>query len=160
MSAVEEAKALAARHEMLNLAIDLANRVHAGQVDKGCKPYILHPLRVMMKMDTIDEMIVAVLHDVVEDTEFAIAEGGLVEEGIDRALAKEVMILSRVPGELYDDFIERVATSPLATKVKIADLLDNCDITRLDCLTHSSAARLMRYHKALNRLGGLKCLKS
>ena len=111
-------------------AIALACKAHAEQVDKAGAPYILHPLRLMLRCTDPDAQIVAVLHDVVE----------------------AVDCMTRRPSESYEDFIERLAPNPLARAVKIQDLLDNLDTTRLPTLRDEQVARLPRYHASLRRL--------
>ena len=110
----------------LDRAIQIACNVHMGKKDLAGKPYILHPLRVMLQMDTELEMIIAVLHDVIED-------GGSLEFHLARFSYKVVMTvetLSRRKGEPYEDYIKRVSKSRIATKVKLADLEDNLDPVR------------------------------
>lgn len=129
----------------LNKAIDIANHAHAGQFDKGGKPYILHPLRVMMAMDGDDERIVAVLHDVVEDSCWLLE--ALIEQGLRPDLAEAVDALTHRDGEPYmASYIERVAANPLARKVKLADLADNLSPSR--ALPGSEAASWGRRHRA------------
>jgi (p)ppGpp synthase/HD superfamily hydrolase len=111
---------------MLDKAIQLACKVHDGQKDLAGKPYILHPLRVMMKMKTELEMVVAVLHDVIEDghsKEFYLA-------GFPNNVVIAVYALSRGKKETYEDYIKRVSKHKLATKIKHADLDDNLDPER------------------------------
>ncbi|MDQ0319993.1 hypothetical protein QO002_002131 [Pararhizobium capsulatum DSM 1112] len=108
----------------LNTAIQVATAAHAGQVDKSGQPYILHPLRVMLAMETEDERIVAVLHDILEDTPVT-ANDLYWEHGFKPHVVEAVFALSRKPGEDYPDFIRRLAVNPLARSVKIADIKDN-----------------------------------
>ena len=115
---------------MLDKAIALAIEVHNGQKDLAGEPYILHPLRVMMKMKTELEMVVAVLHDVVEDghsLKFHLA-------GFPNEVIIAVYALSRGKRgsnkESYEDYIKRVSKHKLATKIKLADLYDNLDPER------------------------------
>ena len=110
-------------------AILLAVKNHKGQIDKAGQPYILHPLRLILKMDTEEERIVAVLHDIIEDTPVTINE--LQEKGFSERIVDAVVCLTKKDGERYNEYIERVATNPLAKKVKLADLEDNINLTRL-----------------------------
>lgn len=113
----------------LDDAIQIAVEVHAGQLDKGGAAYILHPLRVMMGMDTDQERIVALLHDTVEDSDwFNLAE---VELYFGARIAAAVDALTKRKGEDYDAYLARVKADDIATKVKLADLQDNCDLARL-----------------------------
>lgn len=140
----------------LEKAIELAAKAHAGQKDKHGEPYILHPLRVMLRMKTEEERIVAVLHDVIEDTE--VDESELYRWGFSDAIIDAVSLLTRRPIEghgekpSYQEFIRAVvATGPLAIEVKIADLLDNLMPGRE--LPGPEGARLRaRYSEALAEL--------
>jgi len=118
---------------------------------KGGEPYILHPLRVMFKMRTDDfERMVAVLHDVVEDSEWTLDH--LRNEGFPDHVLAAVDCLTRKSDEPYEDFIERVQINTLARTVKIADLEDNLDASRLPELTDKDIERIRKYQKALTVL--------
>ena len=138
----------------LERAIELAVEKHKGQRDKACRPYILHLLRVMMRMRTDEERIVAVLHDIIEDA--GVSERALLEAGFSREIVDAVVALTRrrepEPGESYADFIERAARNPLARRVKLADLEDNMDVTRLDQVTEKDRERLDRYIRSRKRI--------
>jgi (p)ppGpp synthase/HD superfamily hydrolase len=109
-------------------AIALASQAHRGQVDKAGKPYILHPLRVMLRQEAEAAQIVAVLHDVLEDT--GVTLEGLRAAGYRPEICEAVDCLTRRPDEPYDIMISRVAANPLARAVKLADLEDNMDPRR------------------------------
>lgn len=132
----------------LESAIILATRAHAGQVDKGGQPYILHPLRVMLDLQAKgyedDTLVAAVLHDVLEDTETS--GWDLVEFGL--VVIDTVRALTKTREEMYPDYIKRVSRSPLARVIKLADLRDN---TRPERLTTPALRRLAatRYARAL-----------
>jgi (p)ppGpp synthase/HD superfamily hydrolase len=110
-------------------AIAIAARAHQGQryptTALGRDPFILHPLRVMLRLTDADERIVAVLHDVVEDTELTLDE--LRREGVAERLADAIDRLTRRDQETYDDYVLRVAGDALARAVKLADLEDNIE---------------------------------
>jgi (p)ppGpp synthase/HD superfamily hydrolase len=131
---------------MLEKAILLAAQAHQGQKDKAGAPYILHPLRMMLQMGSETEMVVAVLHDVLEDTPWTLEN--LRGEGFSTEVLEALDCLTRRTGENYDDFITRVAGNQLARKVKLADLEDNLNLRRLEILTDQDKARLTRYHQA------------
>lgn len=131
---------------MLEKAIQLAVDAHQGQVDKAGVPYILHPLRMMLRMITPAEMMAAVLHDVVEDTPWT--PEGLRDEGFSDDVLEAVSCLTRRDDETYQAFIERAAPNMLARRVKLADLEDNMDLRRLTTITEKDQARLQRYQKA------------
>jgi (p)ppGpp synthase/HD superfamily hydrolase len=124
----------------------IALAAHRGQKDKGGNEYYLHPLRVAERCENAKEKIVAVLHDVIEDTEYTADK--LREEGFSEEIVEAVLSVTRQDGETYMDFIKRAACNPIGKVVKIADLEDNMDITRLPELTDQDLSRLKRYHKA------------
>ena len=134
----------------LEKAIRIAAQAHERQRDKAGAPYILHPLRVMMKMATEAEQITAVLHDVVEDTDWTMEQ--LQQEGYNREILDALDCLARRDGEEYGDFIKRVKQNPLSVKVKVADLEDNLNISRLKEVTEADAKRLEKYKQALRML--------
>ena len=141
----------------LEQAIAIAARVHEGQVDKAGQPYILHPLRVMLRLSSDEERIVAVLHDVVEDSDVTFEE--LAREGFSDRVLTALEGVTKRPEEGgdagYEAFVKQAAKNPLARRVKIADLLDNMDLTRLSELSERDFRRLDRYMKALRYLESL-----
>jgi (p)ppGpp synthase/HD superfamily hydrolase len=139
----------------LEKAISIAALAHAGQRDKAGAPYILHPLRVMMKMTTEQERITAVLHDLIEDTDWTIER--LAREGFHREIRAAVDCLTKRKGEGYKAFIQRVSLNPLAVTVKLADLEDNLDVSRLKQVTAADEKRIEKYRNALQELTNLSC---
>ena len=134
----------------LDRAIELAKQHHEGQTDKAGKPYINHPLRVMNQVESEEEKIVAVLHDIVEDTNISLND--LRNEGFSEEVVSAVECLTKQDGENYDSYIERISFNPLAVKIKLADLEDNRDLTRLPEVTDKDLERLEKYDKALEKL--------
>lgn len=135
---------------ILDTAVALACRVHAGQVDKSGKPYILHPLRLMLKFEGVDEQVVSVLHDVVEDGDVTLDD--LRALGVSDAAVAAIDCLSKRDGEQYEDFIARIKPNDLARRVKIADIRDNLDLTRLPEISDKDLQRAAKYHRALRDL--------
>lgn len=131
---------------MLEQAIALAAAAHAGQKDKGGASYILHPLRVMLACHGEDAQICAVLHDVLEDTPWTL--DGLRAQGFEENILSALDALTRREGESYAQFIQRLLANPLACQVKLADLADNQDLTRLSTITEADKDRLQRYQWA------------
>jgi (p)ppGpp synthase/HD superfamily hydrolase len=131
---------------LIEKSLHIAVRQHAGQPDKGGATYVLHPLRLMHKLTTDQEMAVALLHDVVEDTPCSLED--LRNEGIPQEVVDAIDCLTKRKGEDSEKSIDRVAANPLARRVKIADLEDNMDIRRLPELSDKDCERLKRYHKA------------
>lgn len=131
---------------LLEKAIVIATQAHAGTVDKGGKPYIFHPLRVMMKLDDEIDRVIAVLHDTVEDT--SVTFDYLREEGFPEEVISGLDAVTRREGELYTEFILRAKQHPIGRKVKLADLDDNMDLTRIPNPTKKDYNRLEKYKKA------------
>lgn len=128
----------------LSRAIKIATEAHDGQLDKGGAPYILHPLRVMLAVQGDRERIAAVLHDVAEDCpEWPLWR--LQAEPFSGAVCDALDALTRRAGEDYRAFIDRCAADPIARVVKLADLKDNMDLTRIDHPTEKDAQRVRRY---------------
>lgn len=127
-------------------ALQLALRAHAGQKDKYGQPYILHPLRVMARMDTEAEQMVALLHDVIEDSDTTLDD--LRKQGYSEAVVEAVDAISKREGEDYFVFVQRAMANPLARRVKQGDLEDNMDIRRIPEITEDTHRRLARYRKA------------
>ncbi len=135
---------------LLEKAISIAVEAHRGQQDRAGKPYILHPLRVMARVNTDDEKIVAILHDVVEDTPWTPEK--LAAEGFPSHILEALACVTKHHGETYEQFVERSAVNPIARRVKLADLEDNMDIRRLHEVTEKDLPRLNRYLAAYRRL--------
>lgn len=135
---------------MLEKAIGIAVTAHRGQKDRYGAPYILHPLRVMNRLETVAEKTVAVLHDIVEDTDWTFK--ALAEEGFDESILSALRCVTKVEGEAYDEFVERSASNSLARRVKLADLEDNLDVRRCEQVKEADCARLEKYRKAWHRL--------
>lgn len=140
---------------MLGKAIAITSKAFDERFDKGGKPYILHCLQVMNWVDQSDEelMQIAVLHDLVEDTEFTFFDLRLL--GFSERVVSALESLTHWGGEPYEEYINRVATNPDAVKVKLADLRHNSDITRMKGLREKDIARIEKYHRAFNFLSQL-----
>jgi len=133
--------------EMLDRMLVLCTNAHHGQFDKGGRPYILHPLRVMSFLKTDDEELqcIALGHDVIEDTKTTYKD--LTEAGISQRVQDGIRALTKVPGETYDEYKERVFASKDAMMVKMCDLRHNSDIRRLKGVTEKDIERIAKYHK-------------
>ncbi len=128
---------------LLEQAIQIAVEAHAGQKDKSGRPYILHPLAVMAKMKTDAERIVAVLHDVIEDT--PVTRSLLETRGFPNDILDALDCVTKREREDYMSFVARSASNGIAARVKLADLEDNMDIRRLSEITPKDHARLGKY---------------
>jgi (p)ppGpp synthase/HD superfamily hydrolase len=147
MSAMEEDTAA------LERAIQLACTAHRGQVypSPEGEPFVFHPLRVMLALRGTARQMVAVLHDVLEDTPLGPEE--LRSEGLPGEVIEAIIVLTRYEGTSYEEYIERVARNPIARAVKVADIVDNLANNRRLPATPEVAARIARYERALRRLG-------
>lgn len=131
----------------VEIALQIALTAHKGQVDKGGHPYILHPLRLMHNVDSLEEKIVAILHDVVEDSHFSFSD--LENEGIPKVCIDALKLLTHAKDVPYMDYIKSISANPLAKAVKLADLKDNCDTSRLKEITDKDKERLKKYRIAI-----------
>jgi (p)ppGpp synthase/HD superfamily hydrolase len=153
----------------LQRAIEIALAAHKGQVDKAGEPYILHPLRVMLSLNSEQERIVAVLHDVVEDCEGWTFKR-LESEGFDTLVIEALRAVTKLPAEerafakattpeerfaAYESFVLRAARNPIGKRVKLADLSDNADLSRIPTPTPRDLERAERYQRAIARLKSL-----
>ena len=137
--------------EPIEIALALALQAHQGQKDKGGKVYILHPLRLMMQFSDETLQIIAILHDVVEDSDITLEQ--LKEKGFKQEIIDALNTLTRQPNETYKHFIQRVSENPLAIQVKLADLKDNLNTTRISGdLSQKDLERLNKYRAALSFL--------
>lgn len=151
----------------LERAIAIAAAAHEGTVDKAGAPYILHPLRVMMRVGPLEAKIVAVLHDVVEDCkDKGYTFESLEKEGFGEAVMRGLRAVTKREdeegkhsdpgfGDKYMRFVRRAAADPIGRLVKIADLEDNCDLSRIATPTDRDHARIERYRDALELIRSL-----
>lgn len=127
-------------------AIAIAAQAHQEQHDKAGAPYILHPLRMMAQLHGEAERIVAVLHDLIEDTDWTLDQ--LRAEGFSDDVLAAIDCLTKRDDESYEAFIERASYNELARQVKLADLEDNMDLRRIAEVTDQDLERLRKYHRA------------
>ena len=127
----------------LERAISIAAQAHAGQLDKAGQPYILHPLRVMLRVSSDAERMAAALHDVVEDSEVTLQQ--LSSEGFPSEVVEAVDALTKRPGETRIQAAHRAAAHPVARVVKLADNAENLDISRIPNPTERDLARTEEY---------------
>lgn len=137
-------------NELLEKSLWLAIHAHMGQVDKAGASYIFHPIRVSCKCSTDEERIVALLHDTIEDTN--ITADYLLGEGFPRNIVDAILSVTRNEDESYKDFIRRCSLNPIGRQVKLHDLEDNMDISRLPQVTEKDLARLNKYINAYRYL--------
>jgi GTP diphosphokinase / guanosine-3',5'-bis(diphosphate) 3'-diphosphatase len=133
---------------MLGRAIAIASSVHQDQKDKGGHAYILHPIRIMMRLRTDDEelMQIAILHDTIEDSEWTVEQ--LRKEGFSERVCGALEVLTHIKSDSYEEYIKKISINHDAVVVKLEDLRDNSDITRLKGLRPKDFERIEKYHKA------------
>ena len=134
----------------LGRAIAIAAEAHEGQFDKAGFPYILHPLRVMLRLNSLEDRIVGILHDVIEDTPWT--PEMLRAEGFSEAILEALDTVTKREGEDYEAFIRRAASNPIGRRVKLADLADNSELSRIAQPTERDRARLEKYARATQYL--------
>ena len=130
-------------------AMAVAYNAHLNQFDKSGVPYIYHPIHVAEQMQTEEECIAALLHDVVEDTEITFEE--LVGDFPEKVI-EALRLLTHDDGEDYMEYVKKLKNNPIAVKVKIADLTHNSDLSRFDEITQKDTERVQKYKKALDIL--------
>lgn len=129
-------------------ALRVAKECHKDQKDKGGHDYIGHPIRVSDRCMTEKTSITALLHDTIEDSQMTAEK--LLKLGFPSDIVEAVVVLTKSKETDYDTYIEQIGTNPIAQEVKIADLEDNLDITRLPYpLTNKDLDRLNKYLKSL-----------
>ncbi len=138
------------RMTLLERAIAIAVEAHTDQVQFNGQPYILHPLHLMMQVESEAEKIVAVLHDVVEDTQWTLTD--LQSEGFPDEILLAIGLMTRQKGMSYEQYIEEIRPNPIARKVKLVDIEHNMDIRRLPAVTAKDIDRLIEYRAAYERL--------
>lgn len=131
----------------LEIAWRIASQAHAGQLDKGGRPYIEHPLAVAGLVSSEDEKAVALLHDVVEDSAYSLDD--LLDAGIPSHIVDAVDSITKRDGESYDGYLVRVTANTLACTVKLADMTHNSDISRIPHPTQNDYDRVERYKRSI-----------
>lgn len=140
------------KEKLLAIAIKIASDAHCSQIDKAGQPYVLHPLRVMFALDTIEEKIVGVLHDVIEDTPITYSDLEKFGFQDETEILDGLKSVTKEENETYDEFITRASLNPIGRKVKLADLTDNMDLSRITNPTEKDYKRIEKYRKAKERL--------
>ena len=132
------------------LAMQLAYRAHAGQTDKAGWPYFHHPLHIAEQMKDEASTIVALLHDVVEDTDYKLED--IRSMGFGDDVTDALSLLTHEKSAPYFDYVAKIKENPIAKAVKLADLKHNSDLTRLDKIGEKDLARVEKYRKAIDIL--------
>ncbi|HRK34186.1 MAG TPA: HD domain-containing protein [Candidatus Hydrogenedentes bacterium] len=134
----------------LERAIAIAAEAHAGQTDKAGAPYILHPLRVMLQLQSNEDRIAGVLHDVIEDSAWKVDDLRL--EGFPETVLEALDSVAKREGETYESFVERAGKNEIGRRVKLADLIDNSDLSRITAPSEKDHARIAKYRRAIKML--------
>lgn len=132
--------------KLLDKAIIIAVENHSGKKDKAGKDYIFHPLRVMLNVKSEEAKIVAILHDIIEDTK--ITYDYLKKEGFPETIIEALKNVTRINGESYMHFIDRAKSNPISREVKLADLEDNMNLSRIPNPVKEDYERIKKYKKA------------
>lgn len=135
---------------MTKKALKICFNAHINQVDKTGIPYVFHPFHLAEQMDDEDSVCVALLHDVVEDTEITFED--LINEGFNENVINALKLLTHVDDTPYMDYVKEIKTNPIAKKVKLADLKHNSDLTRLDLNVDKIPPKLELYKEAIKYL--------
>ena len=141
--------------KLTRLASKIAYRAHEGQTDKAGVPYIFHPIHIAEQMDSEESCIVALLHDVIEDSDITLE---ILSKYFNDDIITALRVLTKKENDDYVMYIKRVKTNKLATKVKIKDLEHNRDLTRLDEVTDKDRKRSMKYWEAIRYLEDIETI--
>ena len=137
-------------NEQFQIALELAVEKHKNQTDKAGNPYILHPLHVMENVNSKEGKIVAISHDIIEDTD--VTEDYLLKIGLSKRIVDAVVALTRSEDIDYQEYIKTLSSNPLAKEVKLADLEHNMDLKRLPTLEKKDLERNRKYQIAYHYL--------
>ena len=132
------------------MALKLCFDAHKEQLDKSGMPYVFHPFHLAEQMTTEETTVVALLHDLVEDTEYTIED--LIHMGFDKAITDAIALMTHAAGVDYMDYVRMVKKNPIARAVKLADLHHNSDLSRLDVIDEKALRRREKYLKAIELL--------
>ena len=128
-------------------ALKICFEAHRDQSDKSGAPYVFHPFHLAEQMDTEESTVVALLHDVVEDTDYTLSD--LDAMGFSERIIEALSLMTHDPSVPYMEYVKRISNNQLATKVKLADLRHNSDLTRLEYVDSKALARVKKYAEAI-----------
>lgn len=132
---------------MTKVALKLCFEAHKDQIDKSGMPYVFHPFHLAEQMQDEETTIVALLHDLIEDTDHTIED--LREMGFGERVLAAIALMTHAPEVPYMDYVAQIKTNSIARAVKLADLRHNSDVSRLDFVTAKDEARVEKYKKAI-----------
>lgn len=128
-------------------ALKLCFEAHKNQIDKSGMPYVFHPFHLAEQMQTEETTVVALLHDLVEDTDYTIED--LTSMGFDKNITDAIALMTHTDDVAYMDYVREIKNNPIAKAVKLADLKHNSDLTRLDAIDEKALSRREKYLKAI-----------
>ncbi len=131
-------------------AMKLCFKAHKRQTDKSGIPYVFHPIHLAEQMETEETTIVALLHDLVEDTRYTLKY--LEKKGYDKTVIDAIALMTHADGVDYMDYVRAIKENPIAKAVKLADLKHNSDISRLDVVDEKALKRREKYLEAIKLL--------
>lgn len=133
--------------EITKKALLLSFSAHKDQVDKSGMPYVYHPFHLAEQMDSEDTVTVALLHDVVEDTNYTIED--IIAMGFPKSVTDALALMTHDKTVPYMDYVAKIKTNPIAKAVKLADLRHNSDTSRLDTIDEKTFHRIRKYSEAI-----------
>lgn len=136
--------------DMTKKALKLCFEAHKEQVDKSGLPYVFHPFHLAEQMESEETTVVALLHDVVEDTNYTIED--LTAMGFGKAVTDAIALMTHADGVDYMDYVRAIKDNPIAKVVKLADLTHNSDLSRLDIIDEKALQRAEKYKEAIKIL--------
>lgn len=136
--------------DLTKKALKLCFEAHKNQVDKGGMPYVFHPFHLAEQMTTEETVITALLHDVVEDTDFTLYDIEVI--GFPASVTEALKLLTHDDAVPYFDYVLKIKTNEIARTVKLADLRHNSDLKRLDFNEENTLRRVEKYKKAIDLL--------
>lgn len=136
-------------------ALKLCFEAHRDQIDKSGMPYVFHPFHLAEQMDTEESTIVALLHDIVEDTDYTLQD--LKALGFPSNVIDALALMTHDPKVPYMEYVKSISANPLATKVKLADLRHNSDLSRLNSVDETALSRVKKYAAAIELLESVAC---
>ena len=131
-------------------ALRLCYLAHKNQLDKSAMPYVFHPFHLAEQMTDEDTTVTALLHDVVEDTDYTLDD--LADMGFSQTVINALSLLTHDPSVEYMDYVAEIKNNPIARAVKLADLKHNSDMTRFDTVTERDINRNEKYKNAIRML--------
>ncbi|MBR0135975.1 MAG: GTP pyrophosphokinase [Clostridia bacterium] len=136
--------------DLTKKALKFCFEAHKDQQDKSGLPYVFHPFHLAEQMDTEETVCVALLHDVVEDTDYTLED--LIAMGFPKPVTDALALMTHDENVPYLDYVAKLKDNPVARQVKLADLKHNSDLTRLDSVDEKALERVEKYRKAMELL--------